>query len=121
MNANFPFERLNENHLVHCLVPNGTLVGGLVVLHSGRPGECAVCSSIVARLFDLDGAARYDGLIVAVPGDVGLRVAALREAAKLILDSLASRRTVRRAGRNLWRLRGNWSVFVGGQARRLVG
>lgn len=64
---------------VHGLVPNRTLVGGHIIIHCGHYGERVVCGSIRAGLLDFYGAAcRGDNLIVAEPGDIWFRIAALR-------------------------------------------
>lgn len=75
----------------HGLVPDGALVGGLVVVHGGHQKQRAVGGSVGAALLDFEpGGAGANRLLVAEPGDVGLRVAALREAAQLVLQSFAS-------------------------------
>lgn len=78
-------------HRVHGLVPDDALEDCLVVVDGGQPAQRAARRLVASGLLDPKRGqrARAQKLLVAVPGDVGLRVAALRQAAQLVLLGLA--------------------------------
>lgn len=69
---------LMRRRRAHRLVGNGTLVASLVVVARRHPGKRARCRSIETRLLQAKAGRRQQLLVVLEPGDVRLRIAAVR-------------------------------------------